>query len=276
MKLKLLIGCIGLLSLNVIAQDSKTFVVGINVGGKFANKTYAKRYTGWYQDGLPNLFATPQVYQQVYQILGNKDFTFSQYNENYRYSPALNYGVFLGYNVSPNLQASIDGNFSKLKVKTSYTLEVLDPSNQTTQEQYVSGNILGGESRFNGKFNLDYISDGDKAKFIIGLQGLFTAWRMEQLLVELSNEQFLYNLYSLHDPGNNFTKKTSGSGWGFGINTGFEFRINEKFVAQCVYQPYLARVEYFNTKSQIANAGSTYVKPERKLEHDLTVRIIWK
>ena len=99
---------------------------------------------------------------------------------------------------------------------------------------------------------------------------------MEQLLIELNNEQFIYNLYSLHDPGNNFTKKTSGSGWGYGVNIGFEYRLNEKFVAQCVYQPYFARVEYFKTKSQIDNEGPMYLKPENKLEHDLTVRIIWK
>ena len=276
MKLKLLIGFILLLPITVTAQDTKTFFVGINVGSKFANKSYARRYTGAYQNELPNLFSNPQVYQQVFQVVDNQDFEFYQYNENYRYSPAINYGVLVGYSLSPNLQASIDANFSKLKVKTSYNLEVFDPGNQTTQEQYFLGNILGEESRFNGKFNLDYISDGDKVKFIIGAQGIFSAWRMEKLLVELGDEQFIYNLYSIFDPGNNFTKKTSGSGWGFGLNIGGEYRLNDKFVGQFVYQPYLLKVEYFNTQAQIANAGSTYIKPSYKLEHDLTLRILWK
>tara|TARA_B100000809_G_C14975818_1_gene472648 strand:- start:50 stop:880 length:831 start_codon:yes stop_codon:yes gene_type:complete len=276
MKVKLLLIFFIFNTINLHAQDKKTFFVGLNIGAKFANKHYATRYTGAYQNELPLVFDNPQIHQNIYELLGNKDFAFYEYNENYRYSPAINYGVLLGYSVSPNLQASIDANFSQLKVKTSYNLEVFDPVNQTTQEQYSTGYIIGEEGRFNGKFNLDYISDGDKAKFIIGAQGLFSAWRMEQLLVELNNEQWLYNLYSVHDPSNNFTKKTSGSGWGYGINLGFEYRLNDKFVGQFMYQPYFSRVEYFTTKSQIEAAGSAYIKPKRRLEHDLTLRILWK
>ena len=276
MKIKLILIFFVFTSLNLLAQDKKTFFVGLNVGAKFANKYYAYRYTGAYQNELPLIFDNPQIHQNIYEILGNKDFAFDLFNENYRYSPAINYGILLGYAVSPNLQASIDANFSQLKVKTSYSLEVFDPANQTSQEQYFTGYIIGEEGRFNGKFNLDYISDGDKTKFIIGAQGIFSAWRMEQLLIELSNEQFLYNLYSVHNPTNNFTKKTSGSGWGYGINLGFEYRLNEKFVGQFLYQPYFSRVEYFATKSQIENAGSTYIKPKYRLEHDLTLRILWK
>jgi hypothetical protein len=276
MKVKLLLILILFTNINLLAQDTKRFFVGLNIGSKIANKSYAVRYTGAYQNELSNLFSNPYVHQDVYEILGNKDFAFFEYNENYRYSPAINYGVLLGYNVSPNLQASIDANFSSLKVKTSYNLEVFDPANQTSQEQYQVGYILGGETRFNGKFNLDYISDGDKVKFIIGAQGIFSSWRMEQLLIELNNEQWIYNLYSVHDPANNFTKKTSGSGWGYGINIGFEYRLSDKFVGQFMYQPYFSKSEYFSTKSQIEAAGSTYIKPEAQLEHDITLRIIWK
>lgn len=276
MKAKLFLILFIFTSVNLLAQDKKTFFVGLNVGAKFANKNFARRYTGAYQNELPLVFDNPYTHQTIYEILGNKDFAFYEFNENYRYSPAINYGVLIGYSVNPNLQASIDANFSQLKVKTSYSLEVFDPANQTTQEQYFTGYIIGGEGRFNGKFNLDYISDGDQAKFIIGAQGIFTAWRMEQLLVELNNEQWLYNLYSVHDPTNNFTKKTSGSGWGYGINLGFEYRLNDKFVGQFLYQPHFVKVEYFNTKSQIDAAGATYIKPKQRLEHDLTLRILWK
>lgn len=275
MKLKLIITCICFTVLNTYAQDKK-FFVGVNVGGKFANKYYATRYTGAYQDELPLVFDNPYVYQDVYQVLGNRDFSFFEYNENYRYSPALNYGALIGYMVSPNLQASIDVNFSQLKVKTSYSLEVIDPGNQTTQGQYEIGFILGEEARFNGKFNLDYISDGDNIKFIIGASGLFNSWRMERLLVELKNESWVYNLYTVNGANNNFTKRVSGSGFGFGINMGLEFKINDKFVGQFIYQPYLSRMEYFATKSQIEAAGSGYVKPKRRLEHDITLRILWK
>ena len=276
MKIKLLLILFIFTNINLLAQDTKRFYVGLNIGSKIANKYYALRYTGAYQNELPNLFSNPFIHQDVYEILGNKDFAFYEFNENYRYSPAINYGVLFGYNVSPNLQASIDANFSLLKVKTSYNLEIFDPANLTTQEQFEVGYILGEETRFNGKFNLDYISDGDKVKFIIGAQGIFTSWRMDRLLIELNNEQWIYNLYSIHDVSNNFTKKTSGSGWGYGVNLGLEYRLNDKLVGQFMYQPYFSKVEYFSTKSQIETAGSSYIKPQRRLEHDITLRILWK
>jgi hypothetical protein len=275
MNVKILILLIFSTFFKLNAQDNK-FFIGLNTGAKFGNKNYAVRYTGAYQNELPVQFDNPTIYQQVYQALGNKDFQFSEYNNLYRYTPAFNLGVVFGYAISPNLQASIATNFCQLKVKTTYTLEVIDPSNLTTQQQFVTGNILGQEGRFNGKFNLDYISDGDKVRFIFGVSGLFVAWRIEQQVAELLNEQVIINLFSVHNPTNNFTKKTSGSGWGYGINTGVDFKINDMFRGQLLYQPYFSRVEYFATKSQIEAAGSTYVKPKMRLEHDLTLRLLWK
>ena len=260
---------------NVNAQDSKLFI-GFNTGGKFANKHYAYRYTGAYNDELPLQFNNQYTYQQVYQALGNKDFYFSEFNELYRYKPAFNLGLIVGYNTSPNLQASIATNFSRLKMLSTYTLEVIDPSNLTTQGQYVTGNILGEESRFNGRFNLDYIFDGDKVRFMLGVSGMFLAWRIEKQIAELNNESVIINLYSLHNPNNNITKKTSGVGWGYGVNTGIQFNINDKFKGQLVYQPYLSKVDYFVTKNQKDLLGSSYQKPKQRLEHDITLRLIWK
>ena len=212
---------------------------------KFANKHYAYRHTGAYQSELPSLLSNQQVYQQLYQLLNNQNFEFYEYNANYKYTPAVNYGVLVGYAVTPNLQASIDANFSQPKVQTNYTIKLDSPGNQTSQDQYKVGNILGKEGRFNGKFNLDYMFDGDKVRFIIGVQGLFLSWRMEELIFEMADEKWIYNSYSVHNVTNNITKKTSGSGWGYGVNLGLEFRLNKKFVGQLMYQPYLARVEYF-------------------------------
>jgi len=274
MKFKLLLALFFITNITLLAQDKK-FFIGLNIGAKFANEEYAFRYTGAYQNELPLLLSNQQVHQQLYLLLGNQDFEFYEYNVNYRYTPAINYGVLIGYAVTPNLQASIDANFSQPKVQTSYTVKLFDPGNQTSQDQYKVGNILGKEGRFNGKFNLDYMIDAEKVKFIIGIQGLFLSWRMEELLFELADEKWIYNAYSVHNVTNNITKKTSGSGWGYGLNFGVEYRLNKKFVAQLMYQPYFSRLDYFNTKSQIA-AASNYGGVSNKLEHDLTLRILWK
>jgi len=274
MKFKLLLALFLFTNITLLAQDKK-FFLGLNVGAKFANKQYAYRYTGAYQSELPLLLSNQQVHQQLYEYLGNQDFEFYEYNVNYRYTPAINYGALIGYAVTPNLQASIDANFSQPKVQTNYTVKLFDPGNQTSQDQYKVGNVLGKEGRFNGKFNLDYKIDIEKVKFIIGVQGLFLSWRMEELLFELADEKWIYNAYSVHNVTNNITKKTSGSGWGYGLNFGVEYRLNEKFVAQLMYQPYFSRLDYFNTKSQIA-AASNYEGVSNKLEHDLTLRILWK
>ena len=275
MKLKLLLAFYLAANINLIAQDKK-FFIGLNIGAKFANKLYAKRYTGAYQKELPNLLSQQQVHQQIYLTLGNQDFEFYEFSESYSYTPAINYGVLVGYAVSPNIQASIDANFCQPKIETTYNVRLFDQANQTTQDQYKVGHILGKEGRFNGKFNIDYIFDGNKAKFIVGIQGLFLSWRMEEQIYELADEKWIYNAYSVHNSTNNFTKKTSGSGWGYGLNIGVEYRLNNKFVAQLMYQPYFSRVEYFATNSQITTAGVNYLGLTNQLEHDLTLRIQWK
>jgi hypothetical protein len=275
MKIKVLILLLFISIINLNAQDSK-LSVGFNTGAKFGNKNYAIRYTGVYQNELPAQFDNPYTYNLVYQALGSKDFSFSEFNNLYKYQPAFNLGLFVAYNTSPNLQASISTNFSRLKMISTYTLEVIDPTNFTTQGQFVTGNILGEESRFNGRFNLDYIFDGGKVRFMLGASGLFLAWRIEKQIAELNNETVILPLYSLHNPQNNITKKTSGMGWGYGINTGIQFNINDQFKGQLVYQPYFSRVEYFTTKLQKEQLGTSYQKPQNRLEHDITLRLIWK
>lgn len=275
MKLKLILTLFVFTNITLLAQEKK-FFVGFNIGVKFSNKNYALRYTGSYQNELPNLLSNQQIHQQLYQSLGNQDFEFFEYNLNYKYTPAINYGALVGYTVAPNLQASIDANFSQPKVQTTYTIKLFDPGNQTSQDQYKVGNILGKEARFNGKFNLDYIFDAEDVKFIIGVQGIFLSWRMESLIYELADEKWLYNSYSVHNVTNNITKKTSGSGWGYGLNLGVEYRLNKKFIAQLMYQPYLSRLEYFYTKSQVEAVGSNYSGVFNRLEHDLTLRIQWR
>jgi len=275
MRLKLLLVLYLFTNITLFAQDKK-FFIGLNVGAKFANKDYALRYTGFYQNELPNLLDQPNIHQQIYQSLGNQDFEFYEYNLDYKYTPAINYGVLLGYSVSPNLQASIDANFCQPKVETSYSVKLFDPGNQTSQDQFKVGHILGKEGRFNGKFNLDYVFDGEKARFIVGIQGLFLSWRMEEQIYELADEKWIYKEFSVHNVSNNFTKKTSGSGWGYGINLGVEYRLSDKFVAQLMYQPYFSRVEYFATNSQIETSGNNYLGLTNQLEHDLTLRVQWK
>lgn len=277
MKLKLLLTLSLFANIVLLAQEKKIFL-GLNVGAKFANRNYAFRHTGAYQNELPTLLSNQQIHTQI-ELLLNNDFEFDQFNEDYKYTPAINYGVLLGYAVTPNLQASIDANFCQPKVQTTYTVRLIQPGNETSQDYYKVGGVLGKEGRFNGKFNLDYIFDGSKARFIIGIQGLFLSWRMEELIYELADEQWIYNSYSVHNVTNNFTKKTSGSGLGYGLNLGFEYRLNEKIVAQFMYQPYLSRIEYFYTESQIEqleSSGAEYPGVLSRLEHDITLRLHWK
>ena len=90
------------------------FFLGINVGVKFANKNYAARYGGWYQDqlelalaqtGLPN-----SNYNIIFEMLGQRDFflDYTGFPNVVRYQPGLLTGVTAGYKLSPNLQIGID------------------------------------------------------------------------------------------------------------------------------------------------------------------------
>ena len=181
----------------------------------------------------------------------------------------------MGYKLSPQLQIGLDADFSKLRVVTGYTIQVIDPSSTVSQAIYKTGEIVGDESRFNGRFNIDYIVKGNGSiNYIMGASGVFSGWKIDKHIAYF--QDFQMPLFSVHNPSNNFTAKTSGIGWGFGINLGLEYRFSEKIVAQLMYQPYMQRANYFYTKSTIASSGSDYIKDAFRLEHDLTLRILWK
>jgi hypothetical protein len=266
---------------NAYSQDEQKFFVGVNVGVKFANKNYATRYSGIYpvsgnQGYLETVINQTNNYQQIYTLLGEKTFQvpFDSYPTNIKYSPGLLTGVTLGYKLSPNLQIGIDADFSKLKIRDFFSLQVDDPSNQTSQAQYQLGNLYGEESRFNGRFNFDYIIEGETVNFIVGASGLFSAWRIDEHFAVFND--YRMPLFSKHNPNNNFSIRTGGSGWGGGLNVGVEYRIKDNLVGQLMYQPYVQRVDYLNTKSQIAAFGSSYIPDRFRLEHDITLRILWK
>lgn len=274
MRIKLTVFFIGFLFF-VNGQDFRRFTYGLNAGIKFANKTYAARYTGFYQDQLENFFITPNNYQIVRQMLGNKDFQFLQYSELYRFRPAPVYGVNIGYQASPNLSFEADFNFSNLTMVGGYTLEVTDPGNFTTQDIYQNGFVSGKESRFNGRINLNYTTDGDDLKYIFGLSGMFNAWRMESNEVELLGS-IITNLYSQFNPTNGFFTRTRGSGIAYGINVGIQYPVSNGMQMQILYQPYVGRLDYYNTKDQIEAYGASYIKPKLVLEHDLIVRFVFR
>lgn len=252
------------------------FFFGVNVGVKFANKNYANRYGGWYENELETVLMQQNNYLIIYEMLGQRDFFLP--NDAFpivvRYSPGLLTGVTMGYKLSPELQFGLDANFSKLKFRSGYSIQVIDPSSTVSQAIYETGYIYAEESRFNGRFNIDYIIDGDPINFIAGVSGVFSAWKIDEHVAFFREHQM--PLFTVHNPGNNFTSKTGGMGWGFGINLGMEYRFSERIVAQLMYQPYMQRAEYFLTKQEIANLTQPYIKPKFRLEHDLTVRILWK
>ena len=259
------------------SQEERKFFAGVNVGVKFANKNYALRYNGVYEQQLyQTLIQNPNNYDQIFRMLGDQHFLLPNdaYPANIRYTPGLLTGVTVGYKLSPNIQASIDANFNKLKVRDVFSIEVLDATNTTSQNQYELGELYAEESRFNGRFNIDYIIPQEKIKYIIGVSGLFTAWRIDQHVAVFQG--FQMPLFSVHNPNNNFSTRVSGSGWGGGLNLGIEYRVNEKIVAQLVYQPYFSRVDYFNTKNEIQSLGGAYVPDKFRLENDLTLRFLWK
>lgn len=274
MTIKLLFFCL-IISSYVEAQEIKRLIFGLNAGVKFANKNYAIRYTGVYQDQLKNYFNQQNNYQTVRQLLNNKDFQFDSYSDFYRFQPAPVYGANLGFQASKTLSFESDFNFSNIKMLGGYTLIITDPGNLTSQEIYANGNISGKESRFNGRISMNYTSDGEKVKAIIGVSGIINAWRMEENLVELKGS-ILTNLYSQFNPANNFTTRVRGSSFGYGANIGVQIPFKKEIVMQIVYQPYIIKTEYFETEQNIEALGINYIKPDPKIEHDIMVRFVWK
>lgn len=260
--------------LSSFSQDEKgrSLFFGVNVGTKIANKNYAWRYSGIYvpegsdQTQLEYTLNTPNNYNIIRDMLGGFDFQvpYDAYSQNIRYTPGLLTGVTIGYQISPNLQVSADGNFNKLKVKDVFSIQVYDGSIQTTDGQYRLGYIYAEESRFDARFNFDYVADGNKTRFIIGGSGIYNFWRIDQHLAIYNNYEMPLSSQPVGLPSNpnNLVK---GSGWGLGLNVGFEYRINEKIVSQIMYQPYQTFVDY-----------GVVVNRKVLLQHDITVRFLWK
>lgn len=254
----------------VSAQDDnfseRRFFAGVNIGTKIANRNYAFRYAGWYQDELPNaIYNNPIVYNDIRLSLGDLDWIlpFDYAPARPRYSPGLLTGILLGWKMTPELQVSVEGNFNRLKMQDVFSIEVLDPGNQTSQEIFRLGDIYAVESRFNGRFNIDYINPGEKASLILGIHGIFGAWRIDEQVYQFNN--ILVPIFSVHNPTNSIIKKVTGIGWGAGINLGVEYRFNEQIVAQLMYQPHHAQYDF------------DYEIPQRiRLQHDIMVRILWK
>lgn len=264
-----------LISINSLAQKDKdrSLFFGVNLGTKIANKNYAMRYNGSYGGSQ---FAPTQLeatllnnlnnYETIRDLLGGLAFYIpyqDAYSQNIRYIPGLLTGVTMGYQVSPNLQMSVDGNFNKLKVRDVFSIEVQDPNNNS-QAQYQFGEIYAEESRFEARFNIDYVYDGNKARFILGGSGLYTFWRMDQHIATFRGYTMpLFSRNSMNIP--NEFNIVRGGGWGLGLNMGVEYRINEKIVSQIMYQPYQAFVDY----------GVT-INRRILIQHDISVRFLWK
>ena len=196
--------------------------------------------------------------------LEDKDFLvpFDSYPLNVTYIPQLLTGVQIGYNLGPNLQINLEVNVAKMKVKEVFTLEVLDPGSTVSQEQYVLGNIYGEESRFSGRFNMDYVTNNDKLNYIVGFSGVFSAWRMDEHFAEFRGVRIpLFSQFNL----TNISPATSDIGFGMGINLGVEYKLNDKITCQFMYQPYGARLDYGYT-----------INKKLLLEHDVVVRVLWK
>lgn len=251
-------------------DKEQTLFFGVNIGTKLANKNYAWRYSGFY--GYPGATQLESALYNEYneniikELLEGNNFTvpYDAYSQNIRYTPGLLTGVTIGYQVSPNLQMSVDGNFNKLKVRDVFSIKVLDGSVQTSQDQYRLGEIYAEESRFEGRYNVDYVYDGNKARFILGGSGLFSFWRMDQHIASFMGHNM--SLYTVHSatPQNEFNI-TRGSGWGLGMNFGVEYRVNDKIVSQIMYQPYQTFVNY-----------GIAIEKRFLPQHDITVRFLWK
>lgn len=253
---------------NSYAQDERRLFFGVNVGTKIANKNYASRYAGWYNNQLVNqMMSNTYNYNAIFNLLGQYDFylPYDYAPQNMKYSPGLLTGVMVGFKLSPTIQMSLDANFNTIKTRDVFSVVVNDPSISTTQEQYQLGELFGKESRFNGKYNIDYIVEGDKVNFIIGVSGIFSAWRMDQHTATFPSGQYSMQLYSRHDPTNNITNKVTDIGWGAGVNLGLEYRLNEQFVLQGLYQPHHVQLDMGIVP------GRTIL-----LQHDIVLRILWK
>jgi hypothetical protein len=238
--------------LNTTAQDSPSgedskFFIGVNFGGYFANKNTTPFYNGFAGDsadvnGIERVIIFNHWnYNRIRDEVLEYDFVISEFPTDMKYRPGISIGLHTGVNLNEYTSIILDADFVNLKIVDAFTLEVLDPGNQTSQPIYYTASLLGKERRLNLNLGVHgVLGEGGGS-----VEGFFEAGvNLNSTIVE-TNEVIIDHLNYLILFQNNpfFPKKYGGLGYGFFGGLGMHFDYSDKFKFELGVNVFMKRIK---------------------------------
>jgi hypothetical protein len=244
------------------SSDSSKFFVGANIGAYFANKKTAKLYSG--APGVTN-FGYDQVlfsqqHSQVFRDYFIYEYKISEDPIEPVYKTTVELGIHAGYRLSNDVTIFLDLNSIQLKYDQFFTIEVIDPNNNTLIPDYRKIPIKGKESRFNLNLGtqISYYNE-DETNAYFSLFGNVNGVQMEENYFVINNVEYQI----LHPTNGDLNIKPGGLGYGGGGGLGLKLGLNEKISSDLYYNLYY-------TKTNLNEFNKPF-----GIHHSIGIRIIW-
>lgn len=255
---------------------TRDFYAGVTIGSMYANKHTAFRYDGWdgeytdfdwsverllFQSGPNN---TQSLYNQVREVLGQRDFQMGEYPENVRYNLSVSIGGVLGYYVSEGTALFVEGMFSRLRTKDVFTLEVESGNPTITEPDYELCGIDGFEERLDVTAGVHVDFDPlEQGTLYMQLGAMLNATRARKN--EITIRTLKYTLWQWNENSNAYQNVDFG-GLGFGgkAGLGYRFKFNEQFTFDLGADVFLQKI----------NLGPDPIQ-KWKMQYFAYLRLLW-
>lgn len=223
------------------ARENRGFQFGFNIGLFLPNGYTANYYNG--SDGNENniryIFGNYYNYQDIRRLLNVSDtFFVKQFPADMHYRPTTIAGFYMGYNFNRKNSMYIQFNYSKLKPRDIFTVEV-DPKDYLTEPDLRLYTVSGEEERIN--IDIGYSRSypvTDHMDFVASAGLALNDTKVLKAVINLEGKEYsIVNVYGNRSyvPGTNMQEyQFTEGGIGFGLHggAGVNFNFANKFALQ--------------------------------------------
>ncbi len=214
----------------------RNFYFGITAGSLFANKHTTRRYDGSdieydnvYDFSFQTYINQQVIYKQIFNDLGQRDFSIGEYPENMRYKPSVTLGLSTGYYFSEATAAFIEVNVSRLKIIDALTLNVVDAGSTLSEPIIEIAAITGKEDRMDiiGGLHSDF-TYGERLMFYGEVGGILNSTRARYNDVVVKGRTYVLTSYNKNNSSAYPGADWGGLGYGFMFGLGVRYKFNKE------------------------------------------------
>mgnify|MGYP005987272243 FL=1 len=198
---------------------------GVDFGVDFPNKQFAQFLDGYHPYGVSRILNEPTTRQQIETKLGYPilDWEYSQDNS---YSASVFTGLYLGFDIKPQLSIVMKLDFSVIRFSTPLVLRLDNPQNFTGE--YETAIINAREQRFTYALGVEKKIDTEtKVSPYVGIGASLNYIQLERHDIVIA--QTSYNIMRINNVQALTYQKIDGFGYGGYIEGGVSVLLNEKY-----------------------------------------------